>query len=365
MFKTVAKLKNWYERFERFNPVAFFFGGFTWDSLTLKRIDQILDNIILLTYLIVVGVLIALVSFVEKERIQKPLVLKYRKWYPLGLQFFLGGLFSAYVIFYFQSASLSPTSIFLGILILLLVANEFLEHRLTNIYLLIALYFLASFSFFIFFVPVVLKVMNLWTFIFGGMLSLLLVYGLIRVLYKKDVLDSRAVYIRTTVLLCSMFIIMNGFYALNWIPPIPLSLKSGGIYHHASRDAESGVFTLKFEKPEWYELFKSSDGPFHYAEGDTVSCFTAVFAPTELTKKIVHHWQKYFPNREEWITTDRLDFRIIGYRDGGYRGITRKVNVSEGKWRVNVETIGGLLLGRIEFEISQVTQPVALKTIYR
>lgn len=365
MFKTVTKLKNWYERFERFNPVAFFFGGFTWDSLTLKRIDQILDNVILLTYLILVGVLIVLVSFVEKERIKNPLVLKYRKWYPLGLQFFLGGLFSAYVIFYFQSASPSPTSIFLGILILLLVANEFLEHRLTNIYLLIALYFLASFSFFTFFVPVVLKVMNLWTFILGSVMSLLLVYGLIRFIYKKNLFDSRAVYFKTTALLFSLFITMNLFYSFNWIPPIPLSLKTGGIYHHASRDAESGVFTLKFEKPGWYEFFKRSDDPFHYVDGDTVSCFTAVFAPTELTKKIVHHWQKYFPNRGEWITTDRLDFKITGYRDGGYRGITRKINVSEGEWRVNVETIGGLLLGRIDFEIKQESKRAPLKTIYR
>jgi len=342
MLKTVTKLRDWYERFERFNPVTFFVGGFTWDSLTLKRIDQILDNIILLTYLLLVGVLIVLVSFVENERIKKTLILKYRKWYPLGLQFFLGGLFSAYVIFYFQSASLSPTSVFLGILILLLVANEFLEHRLTNIYLLITLYFLASFSFFIFFVPVVLKVMNLWTFILGSGMSLLLVYGLLRFLHKKNLLDSRAVYFRTTVLLSGLFIIMNLFYAFNWIPPIPLSLKTGGIFHHASRDAESGVFTLKFEKPRWYELFKNSDDPFHYAEGDTVSCFTAVFAPTQLTKKIVHHWQKYFPNREAWLTTDRL-----------------------GRWRVNVETIGGLLLGRIDFKIKAVSEPMPLQTIYR
>ncbi len=47
MLDLILKIKNFYERFERFNPVAFFFGGFTWDSITLKRIDQPLDNLIL------------------------------------------------------------------------------------------------------------------------------------------------------------------------------------------------------------------------------------------------------------------------------------------------------------------------------
>jgi len=66
-------------------------------------------------------------TLVEHNKIEKPFILKYQKWFPLALQFFLGGLFSAYVIFYFQSASFTKTSLFLGILVLLLTANEFLE----------------------------------------------------------------------------------------------------------------------------------------------------------------------------------------------------------------------------------------------
>ncbi len=361
----VIKVKEWYERFERFNPVAFFFGGFTWDSLTLKRIDQLFDNLILLTYLLLLGLLMVITTLVEHDRIKHPLLLKYREWYPLGLQFFMGGLFSAYVIFYFQSASFTKTGLFLAILVGLLVANEFLESKLKNIYLLLAIYFLASFSFFIFFIPVLLKALNIYTFIAGGLLSLLLVLGVTHFLNKMKVFASHKHYLAAGVLAVGLFGIINLLYFTNRIPPVPLSMKSGGIYHHASKSISDDNFTLKFERPAWYQILRSSDTTFRHAAGDTVSCFTAVFAPTRLTKKIYHHWQQYFPNRKQWLTTDRLGFEITGYRDGGYRGITRKQHVSPGKWRVDVETSEGILLGRIGFEVERVEQQVALKTVYR
>ncbi len=365
MIKLIANIKNYYDQFKRFNPIAFFFGGFTWDSITLKRIDQLFDNFILFLYLALLGLLIAIVNLVENDRIKTPFILKYREWYPLGLQFFLGGLFSAYVVYYFQSASLTKTALFLGLLVLLLVANEFLEKRLTNLYLQISLYFMASFSFFIFFIPVIFKVMNVWTFLLGGFLSLIFITGLVYFLNKKSIFPNRQQLIKCVAPVCCLYLLINLFYWQNWIPPVPLSLKSGGIYHHASKNYQTDLYTLKFEKPKWYQIFKSSDNPYRYSNGDTVSCFTAIFAPAELTKKIFHHWQQYFPNQEKWLTTDRLGYSITGYRDGGYRGYTRKVHFAPGKWRVNVETEEGILLGRISFKIEEVTEKVPLKTMYK
>ncbi|MFQ5605897.1 MAG: DUF2914 domain-containing protein [bacterium] len=365
MLKLIANIKSFYDQFKRFNPIVFFLGGFTWDSITLRRIDQLLDNFILLFYLLLLGMLIIVVSLVENDRIQNPFIVKYRGWYPLGLQFFLGGLFSAYVVFYFQSASLTRTAMFLGILIILLVANEFLEKKLTNFYLLIALYFMASFSFFIFFIPVVFKLMNVFTFIIGGVLSLALVGALLYFLVKKAILPTRQAVIKMTMPVIALYLLFNVFYWQNWIPPVPLSLKFSGIYHHASKNHQTSTYTLRFEKPKWYQPFKKSDNPFHYAEGDTVACFTSIFAPTMLTKKIFHHWQQYFPRQKKWVSTDRLGYSITGYRDGGYRGFTRKVNIAAGEWRVNVETEEGILLGRIRFNIEPVEERVPLKTIYR
>ena len=60
---SVQKSINVYRRFERFAPIIAFITGFTWDSLTLTRIDRLLDNIILLTYLLVLGVFITLLHY--------------------------------------------------------------------------------------------------------------------------------------------------------------------------------------------------------------------------------------------------------------------------------------------------------------
>ncbi|MFQ5708390.1 MAG: DUF2914 domain-containing protein [bacterium] len=365
MTPLLQNILSFYDGHKKSAPVLFFFGGFTWDSFTLKRIDRWLDNLVLLSYILLLGGLIVLVNLIDIGKIKNAFILKYRTWYPLGLQFFMGGLFSAYVVFYFQSASLSKTSLFVGLLVILLVANEFLEKRLRNLYLLISLYFLASFSFFIFFIPVTTKAMNVYTFQAGGLLSLILVAGILFLFNKQGILRSRKQVILTGTPVAILFVLLNLLYTMNWIPPVPLSLRSGGIYHHVSKHRDSDLFVLKFEQPKWFQFWKKSDGPFHYEKGDTVHCFTAIFAPTRLTKRIFHHWQKYFPRRKKWVTTDRLGYFITGYRDGGYRGVTRKVNVSPGKWRVDVETEEGLLLGRINFKIKAVASKVPLKTVYR
>ena len=113
-------------------------------------------------------------------------------------------------------------------------------------------------------------------------------------------------------------------------------------------------------------FWKNSDENFSYLENDTVFCYTSIFAPTKLTKKCIHHWQKYFPDKKEWITTDRLGYEISGGRYGGYRGYTYKQNVTPGKWRVDVETEEKMLLGRIGFKVKPAEKTERkYKTIYR
>jgi len=147
----IEKTKSFYSKYERFIPIISFLAGFTWDSFTLTRIDQLTDSLILFLYLMLLGVAIVLMVFVDKDIIKIPVIKKYSEWFPAVIQFFLGGLFSTYVVFYFQSASFTRTSLFLILLVGLLVANEFLHNKLKNLFLLLSLYFLAGFSFFIFF----------------------------------------------------------------------------------------------------------------------------------------------------------------------------------------------------------------------
>src|SRR5210317_1209141 len=83
-------------------PAFFFFAGVTYDSLTLTRIDRLLDNLILLLYLAILGVLVILTGRFQLGLI--PFTSDQTSWNILslinrvqphlakGLQFLLGGL---------------------------------------------------------------------------------------------------------------------------------------------------------------------------------------------------------------------------------------------------------------------------------
>ncbi len=348
--KVIKKSTQLYEKYQRFIPALSFLAGFTWDSLTLTRIDLLIDNVILMIYIILAGVCIILFNLIGDNVLKRPeFLVNNKEWLPVGLQFFFGGLFSSYVVFYFQSATLSKNWLFIFLLMALLIGNEFFKDRYRNLNLLFILYFLASFSFFTFFFPVITKMMNVYIFILSGLVSVAFITGILYFLYRKSATIARSQFKKLTIIISAIFVLLNVFYYLNWIPPVPLSLKHGGIYHHVSRSGNA--YKLVQEKGRWYEIFKSYDDEFHYSKNDTVFCFVAVFAPTRLDKKIYHHWQHYNNNREEWQTTDRLDYRIVGGRDGGYRGYTYKKNIQLGDWRVEVKTEEDQLLGRINFEI--------------
>ncbi len=365
---TVAKKSTfYYHKHKRLLPLISFTAGFTWDSLTLTRIDRLSDNLILFFYLLLLGSVIILLHLIKNNLIERPGILKYQHWLMPAEQFFFGGLFSAYVVFYFQSASLSKNWLFMLFLIGLLIGNEFLKEKLSDLRLNLSLYFLAVFSFFIFFIPILFHTMNIYTFLLSGIISLIFISALLYYLFKKETHPRHTWYKHTALLLLSIFAGLNSLYFMNWIPPVPLSLKEGGIYHHIHKNVDQ--YEMRFEKGSWYQFWKNSDDIFHYAPGDTVFCFASVFAPTKLDKSIIHHWQIYNKRQGRWLTTDRRSYRIVGGRDGGYRGYSYKKNMLPGEWRVDVETKEKSLLGRIRFKIRKFktdsANQIHLQTILR
>jgi hypothetical protein len=367
-------------------PVLFFFGGVTFDTLTLTRIDRLSDNLILLTYLCLLGALIVLTARFENaantteitavllhpsalgtaETAPSPpaatWVERTRHYYPMAIQFLLGGLFSAYAIFYSRSASFTGTAVFFSLLVVLLIANEFLHDRVSNLKLMLALYALATCSFLTFFLPVVTGIMNTAMFLLGAVLSAAVVVGILRFVYRGRI-HSRWESIRTAfpaVLVVGALVV---FYFLNWIPPVPLSMSFGGVYHKVARSGD--VYELTFEKPPFYRFWQRSDDPFRGQQEP--HCFTAIFAPVDLRAEIYHHWQ--YRQGEgaaagQFVTTDRIRLAIVGGREGGYRAFTVKQHVHPGDWRVDVETAGGRIIGRVSFRVEGSNDPLTFKTIF-
>lgn len=364
-----------------FLPVIFFFAGVTYDGLTLTRIDRLRDNLVLLLYLTLLGVLIVLATRTDLGRSGQGagdpasdavagweglsrLLGRAQPYYPEAIQFLLGGLFSAYTVFYSRSASLTTTGIFFLILVAFLVANEFLKDRLSNLRLLASLYALVSFCFFTFFLPVLTGFMNTLVFLIGAVLSALLALRVVELVYRGGPPRSRKEVLMTGFLPVTVVAVLVGFYFLNWIPPVPLSMKFGGAYHAIARTGDR--YQLSFEAGAWYQVWKRSDDPFR-GEGPAY-CFTAVFAPVDLKTTIYHRWQ-YRPAAtngpaRSFSTTDRIPITISGGREGGYRGYTAKQRVLPGDWRVDVETEEGRIVGRVSFRVEEPSgAPPGLQTI--
>jgi hypothetical protein len=349
-------------------PVVFFLAGVTYDTITLTRIDRLRDNLIMILYLSLLGWLIVLTTRADLGRTTpdetdvpgnvkslvnvKSLIARAQPHYPHAIQFLLGGLFSAYAIFYSQSASLTTTVVFFALLIALLVGNEFLRDRLTNanVRLLVSLYAFVVFSFFTFFLPVLIGAMNTVVFLIGAGLSAAVTIKVVRLIYQEQQsAPSRREVVWTTLPAIGLIVVLVGFYFLKWIPPVPLSLKFGGAYHKV--DKVDDEFQLAFEKAAWYDFWKRSDDPFH-GEGPSY-CFTAVFAPVALHTTVFHRWQ-YRPDAgQNFSMTDRIPIAIAGGREKGYRGYTVKQRVMPGDWRVDVETAEGRVIGRVSFRVEE------------
>jgi hypothetical protein len=347
--------KEAYQRYEKYGPLAAFVVGFAYDTLTLTRIDRLSDNLILLAYLLVAGLLIVVLGQVE-EGSNSTRLTRYVPWFTTATHFFLGGLLSSYVVFYFKSAAVGRAYIFVGLLVGLMLANEFFAHRLGNLRLLCALYYFCSFAFLTFFLPVLFHVMGDGMFLLSGLLSFIPTALVVLGVYRRRWADQRAKMVRLAQLPGGILMALVLMYFLNWIPPVPLALKDGGIYRSVKRVGDK--YEVQYQEPPWWQRWRDDERRFQFSPGDTVYCFAAIFAPTALKEKVVHQWQQESADGR-WINRDRLGYPIVGGRDGGYRGYTLKRKLSPGHWRVEVQTAEGRLLGRIPFEIipAQGSQP--------
>lgn len=337
-----------HNRFERYVPVAVFAIGFLWDSFTMTRVDNVVDHVILSAYLAALAVMI-FHTLRRQEGLARPAwVRRLEPYFLWAMQFAFGGLFSSFVIFYFKSLSGTRTVFFFLLLVTLLVGNEFLHERLENPKLLAALYAFCLFSFLAFFLPTVLHSVDHKIFILAGIISLCSSGAVFAFALRRtsgiwtDSLRGPLAAVGLTIL------VVNVLYFADLIPPVPLALNNAGIYHNVARVGSGYEVTLV--PPPFYRFWRKYDDPFYLAPGEPVYCYTAIFAPAGINLAVRHVWSCYNPGAG-WRVTDRIPWQMLGGREGGHRWYTRKTLATPGKWRVEVQTYNGRVLGRIDFTI--------------
>ena len=334
----------------KYGAISIFLAGFLWDVFTLNRIDNPIDNLILGSYLIMAALCLILSQGLTTGKIKSQLLQRYPSIWRFGLQFFLGGLFSSYVVYYFRSTTISSTLFFIVLMIILLLANEFLPRRLGNIYLQTGLFTIASFSYFIYLIPVLIKQMGTLIFILSGLVSLGLVYGLVKILVSLTHDELEYTRRRLWFSVGTVYVVIGSLYVFNLIPPIPLAAKHIGVYTQYERTSDG--FRLQKASMGWIKSLRFWEESVPLTKGEPIHVFASVFAPTGMKFDIVHHWQKYNESSEKWDSVDRINYQAIGGRDGGYRGISKKTALSEGLWRVDIEDERGFIVARIRMSLT-------------
>jgi len=344
MISRLAKIKLFFKKYEKSLMPVFLLGGFIVDTITLNRVDQWFDNMVLLFYIVLAGVTILLIHANPKVS----LFTKYQTFLPFVLQYAFGGLFSGLLIFYFRSGSILTSFPFILILIGLFIGNEFFKEKYERMIFRVSVFFIAILSYSILIVPVIFGRINVFMFLIGVAIGAIVIQIFILLLKRTSLEEVKPIYIS----IIGTLIIFNLLYFTNIIPPIPLSLKDGGAFYSLERVGQD-KYVVQTEKIPWYRFlfFESYSKDLNLSLNQPVYAFSAVFAPTKLTGTIYHEWLFFDETKKRWVPTDRIPISITGGRDDGFRGYSTKSSLSPGLWRVDIETKSKQVIGRLQFNI--------------
>jgi hypothetical protein len=359
-FHTVFAFAHEYERHLSALAMA---GGYAFDSYAFGRVDHAATHIVFVAYLLVAGIAIATSHRLESRGPERQPSERMRTGLSFITQFALGCLLSGFCVFYLRSASLWASWPYLLVLASVFIGNEFFKKYTTRFTLSVLLYFFALFSYFIFLVPVLISMIGGIPFILSGLAALAVFWLYIDVLswLGRERLTAVRPYIYTGVLV--IFALVNIFYFLKILPPLPLALSDAGVYHYAKRSG--AAYNVTEEQQPWTTALFHIPPVIHIAPGDKLYLYAAVFAPRTLRTTIVHRWAWFDPATRRWQPQGAVPMKIRGGRETGYRGYSIKSKMKPGDWRVDITTEDSRPLGRIRFAVAfgAPAQPLVQKVL--
>ncbi len=354
--------KKFHQKYKIYYPATFFLGGFCFDLLTLGRVDDWVNLVSQLLYLVVAGGLLSHTFYENQAPQNQELPLDrlgpdtntpfWRRWYyqwrTEAMHFAFGSLLSAYTIFYFKSASFVTSFVFLVPLLILLVANELERFQGGRLWIKYALFSLCVYSFSALVLPIFTGQINAIIFLLSMALGSGFLYGLHRIYNKLGISLATQFrnFIRPSFAVLLSFLIL---YFLKVLPPVPLSLQFMGIYHSVEKTRE-GRFRLGYTRSPWL-FWQKGDQSFEAASGDKVMVFFRLFSPSTFADSVKVNWHFKDP-RSGWTQQDAIQIAVVGGRDEGFRGFAQKSNYQPGEWRVSVSTTEGREIGRLRFTVS-------------
>ncbi len=346
----INALKNFYSKYERHIGSLTILIGFIFDNLTLRSASIDAQTQVFSLYCLLSGITILFLHYLESKEGRKENSPILHFWVFMLMQFSIGALFSLFFVFYSRGFALSASWPFLLLLFANLVGNELFKKYYTLLSIQVSLFFISIFSFFIYYMPVILHEMSDKVFIYSGLASLMTWFIFMRLLDLVSFSKTNKSRKRIVIGVLSVYFLINILYFTNAIPPVPLVMKNGGVYHNFSANSQGDYIVYGEPTAHWWNIFDEYS-TYHRVSGENVYVVTSVYAPAELGTKIIHDWQYYDESSKKWVSTNKITVPIIGGREGGYRFYSFKQNITQGKWRVDVLTLRGQNIARIKFEI--------------
>jgi hypothetical protein len=344
----MGRLKRFYHENEPACTVAFFVAGFLFDTIAVGRIDKLHNVIHQASYLFLCALFTSW-ELRENHGLFTPHARLQAAWrYHTGAtHFMLGTLLNIYTLFYFKSASLGTSFLFLAILAGLLAINELKPFKDSGTTLRMGLFSLCLVSYFTYLVPMALGWIGMVPFI-GALLGAGGCVALLCWRLKRHFPDRpHLIWAHVLAPFLAVELMFAVLYGLKLIPPVPLSLSDIGVYHDVRREGDK--FALVMTRPRW-KFWQDGDQTFLARPGDRVHLFVSVFSPTRFRDDLQVRWTRLMPE-EGWVDSDVRRLPIKGGRDEGYRADLIKTNWEPGDWRVHVETSDRRELGRIRFTV--------------
>lgn len=334
--------------------------GFITDTLLLNQIDNLVDNLILLFYVVLASISILLFYIGVAERGPAFIARFFKTYAPVLMQYSFGGLLSGMLIFYGRSGDWLASAPFLILIISIIFGNEFINKRSDRLIYHIGLYFVGLYSYVVLVVPVITGKMGDLIFILSGWIAVGIITVVVQTLFRIVPNFMMSNVKRIIVTIGGIYISFNILYFTNTIPPIPLSLTELEVVQAVTRTTDNN-YRVEEEVQPWYRKLPLVKNVIH-PQNNSIACFAKVYAPTKLSTEIFHRWE-YKDANGDWQEHFRLGYEISGLNKGGYRGYTDMQNFFAGTWRCSVETKRGQVLGRVTFVISQTGQPKGIKLV--
>lgn len=342
--KTYQRVRAFTKRYERFLMPGMLVGGTVVDAIQFRLLEISTTFILMGVYAVICAAAMLLMAYQPESEWR---IMRYpRLAAPFVQQFTIGALLSTSLLFFWFSGTLSASWPIVGLVALFMVSNELWRKYLIRPIVQIPIFYFALFSLSTALSAYVFNSLSPFVFVAGGVFSLLLIAGFLVLFIRAGKLfDRRKRYWFGALF---VFAFMNIFYFLNVIPPIPLSLREAGMYYKVT--AANGPYVLEGEEETWLERIMPGQ-TMTIIPGQPLYAYTAIYAPAQLRETMVHRWEYRDDELGAWVTADTLSFAITGGRGEGYQGYSYKTRLSEGRWRVTVETSRGQVLGRIPFRI--------------